>query len=61
MVLGAVACGLQIGFSPILTEDGGVFVTVQAILFWHVLIGFGEATITAILLTQLKRMPSTAI
>ena len=61
MVLGAVACGLQIGFSPLFSEAGGVGVTVPAMLFWHILIGFGEAAITATLLTQLKRMPSTVL
>jgi len=61
MVLGAVACGLQIGFSPVFSEAGGVIVTVPAMLFWHVLIGFGEAAITAILLTQLRRLPSTVL
>jgi cobalt/nickel transport system permease protein len=61
MVLGALACGLQIGFSPIFSEAGGVAVTVPAMLFWHILIGLGEATITATLLTQLKRMPSTLL
>ena len=61
MVLGAVACGLQIGFSPLFSEAGGVLATVPAILFWHVIIGLGEAAITATLLTQLKRMPSTVV
>lgn len=61
MVLGALACGLQIGFSPLFSEAGGVIVTVPAMLFWHILIGFGEAAITATLLTQLKRMPSTVL
>jgi len=58
MVLGALTCGLQIGFSPLFSEAGGVVATVPAILFWHIIIGFGEAAITATLLTQLKRMPS---
>ena len=61
MVAGALACGLQIGFSPLFSEVGGVMVTVTAMLFWHILIGFGEAAITATLLTQLRRMPSTVI
>ena len=61
MVLGAVAYGLQIGFSPLFSEAGGVIVTVPAILFWHIIIGLGEAAITATLLTQLKRMPSTVL
>jgi ABC-type Co2+ transport system permease subunit len=47
--------------SPLFSEAGGVIVTVPAMLFWHILIGFGEAAITATLLTQLKRMPSTVL
>ncbi len=61
MVLGALAAGLQIGFSPIFSEAGGIMVTVPAMLFWHVLIGFGEAAITAILLTQLSRLQSPVL
>ena len=61
MVLGALACGLEIGFSPLFSAAGGIAVTVPAMLFWHVIIGLGEAIITATLLTQLKRMPSVAI
>jgi len=61
MLLGALACGLQIGFSPVFSGAGGAIVTVPAMLFWRVLIGFGEALITATLLTQLKRMPSTVL
>jgi cobalt/nickel transport system permease protein len=59
MVLGALVCGLEIGFSPLFSAAGGIVVTVPAMLFWHILIGLGEAIITATLLTQLKRMPST--
>jgi cobalt/nickel transport system permease protein len=58
VVLGALAAGLQIGFSPIFSDAGGIIVTVPAMLFWHVLIGLGEASITAILLTQLNRLQS---
>jgi cobalt/nickel transport system permease protein len=58
VVLGALACGLQIGFSPLFSEAGGIFVTIPAMLFWHLLIGLGEASITAILLTQLNRLQS---
>lgn len=61
MVVGAITCGLQIGFSPLFSEAGGVAVTVPAMLFWHILIGLGEAAITATLLTQLKRMPLTIL
>jgi ABC-type Co2+ transport system permease subunit len=61
MVLGALACGLQIGFSPLFSAAGGIAVTVPSMLFWHIIIGFGEAIITATLLTQLKRMPSVTL
>ena len=61
MVLGALACGLEIGLSPLFSAAGGIAVTVPAMLFWHILIGFGEAIITATLLTQLKRMPSVTL
>lgn len=61
VVLGALACGLEIGFSPAFSEVGGAAVTVPAMLFWHVLIGLGEATITATLITQLGRLKPTAL
>ena len=61
VVLGALACGLQIGFSPIFSEAGGVTVTVPAMLFWHVFIGLGEATITTTLITQLHRLQPTVL
>ncbi len=56
VVLGALACGLQIGFSPVFSEAGGITVTVPAMLFWHVLIGLGEAAITTTAITQLYRV-----
>lgn len=61
IVGGALVCGLEIGFSPLFADAGGILVTVPAMLFWHVVIGLGEATITATLLTQLIRMPSTVL
>lgn len=56
VVLGALLCGLQIGFSPIFASAGGLLVTVPAMLFWHVIIGFGEAIITTSLISQLFRV-----
>ena len=56
VVLGALACGLQIGFSPVFSEAGGIAVTVPAMVFWHVLIGLGEAAITTTLVSQLHRL-----
>lgn len=61
VVLGALACGLEIGFSPIFAEVGGVYATVPAMLFWHALIGLGEAAITTTLLSQLQRIESVAL
>ncbi|MCS7115516.1 MAG: energy-coupling factor ABC transporter permease [Nitrososphaerota archaeon] len=56
VVLGALACGLEIGLSPIFSEAGGIGVTIPAMLFWHVIIGLGEAAITTTLVTQLYRL-----
>lgn len=56
VVLGALACSLQIGFSPAFSAVGGITITVPAMLFWHVLIGLGEAAITTTAITQLYRV-----
>lgn len=56
VVLGALVCALQIGVSPMFASAGGVFVTVPSMLFWHVLIGAGEAVITTTLISQLYRI-----
>jgi len=56
VVSGALACGLQIGFSPVFSDAGGIAVTVPAMLSWHVLIGLGEAAITTTLISQLHRL-----
>jgi cobalt/nickel transport system permease protein len=56
VMLGALACGLEIGFSPVFSDAGGITVTVPAMLFWHALIGLGEAAITATLVSQLQRL-----
>lgn len=61
VVLGALACGLQIGFSPVFSEAGGIAVTVPAMVFWHVLIGLGEAAITTTLVSQLHRLQPTIL
>ena len=61
VMLGALACGLQIGFSPFFAQAGGIMATVPTILSWHVIIGLGEALITATLLTQLKRMSPSVL
>jgi cobalt/nickel transport system permease protein len=56
VVMGALACGLEIGVSPVFSQAGGIVVTVPAMLFWHVLIGLGEAAITTAFTTQLYRL-----
>jgi len=61
VVLGALACGLQIGFSPVFSDAGGIVVTIPAMLFWHALIGLGEAAITTTLVSQLHRLQLTVL
>jgi len=61
VILGALACGLQIGSSPVFSDAGGIAVTVPAMLFWHTLIGLGEASITTTLLSQLNRIQPTVL
>jgi len=56
VVLGALACGLEIGFSPLFSQAGGVSVTVPTMLFWHTLIGLGEAAITATTTLSVHRL-----
>jgi ABC-type Co2+ transport system permease subunit len=40
---------------------GGVMVTVPAMLFWHVIIGVGEAVITTLLTSQFLRVKPTML
>jgi cobalt/nickel transport system permease protein len=61
VVSGALACGLEIGFSPVFLDAGGIAVTVPAMLFWHVLIGLGEGAITTMLVSQLHRLQPTVL
>ncbi|MEM2412451.1 MAG: energy-coupling factor ABC transporter permease [Candidatus Bathyarchaeia archaeon] len=56
VVLGALACGLEIGASPAFSQVGGIAVTVPAMLFWYTLIGLCEAAITTTFTTQLYRL-----
>jgi len=56
VVLGALACGLEIGVSPVFSQVGGIAITVPAMLFWHTLIGLAEAAITTTFLTQLYKL-----
>jgi len=59
--LGALACASEIGVSSMFSAAGGVFVTVPAMLFWHTLIGVGEALATTFLLFQLQRIQPTTL
>jgi cobalt/nickel transport system permease protein len=59
VVLGALACALEI--SPAFSNVGGVTATIPAMLFWHVLIGLGEAAITTTITTQLWKLQPTAL
>jgi cobalt/nickel transport system permease protein len=61
VVLGALLCGLEIGVSPIFASAGGLLVTVPAMLFWHTIIGVGEAAITTSLISQLVLVRPTVL
>lgn len=56
VVLGALATGVEIGFSPAFGSAGGVEVVVPAIVAWHAVIGLLEATITTAIISQLHRI-----
>jgi cobalt/nickel transport system permease protein len=53
--IGALACALEIGFSPMFSNAGGILATIPAMLFWHAIIGVGEGLITMSMLTALQR------
>ncbi|MBC7131351.1 energy-coupling factor ABC transporter permease [Candidatus Bathyarchaeota archaeon] len=61
VVLGALACSLEIGVSPVFAEAGGLSVTVPAMLFWHTFIGLAEAALTTTFITQLYRLQPTVL
>ncbi len=54
IVLAALACGLQIGWSY--TFPYGVQYTVPAMVGWHLIIGVGEAIITVIVIEYVIRV-----
>lgn len=56
IVLGSLACAVQIGISSMFASAGGLLVTIPSMLFWHVIIGVGEAAITTTLVSQLSRI-----
>jgi len=61
VVLGALTTAVQIGVSSVFASAGGMMVTVPAMLFWHAIIGFGEAAITTTLTSQLLRVEPTML
>jgi len=61
VVLGALATAVEIGISPMFAPVGGLMVTVPAMLFWHVIIGVGEAVITTSLTSQFLRINPTML
>jgi cobalt/nickel transport system permease protein len=61
VVVGALACAIEIGFSSVFTNAGGIMVTIPAMLFWHVIIGIGEGAITMSLIMALQRFNPTLL
>jgi cobalt/nickel transport system permease protein len=61
IVLGALATAVEIGASSVFANVGGLAVTVPAMLFWHVIIGVGEAVITTSLTSQFLRIKPTLL
>ncbi len=59
VILAALACGLEIGLSSIFPY--GVEVTVPAMLFWHVIIAFGEALISSAIVAVVLKTNSSLI
>lgn len=59
--VGALACAIEIGLSPVFAGAGGLIVTVPSMLFWHAIIGIGEGAITVALLTALQRFNSPVL
>jgi len=57
VVLGALACGLEI--SPAFA--GGMMVTVPSMLFFHAIIGLGEGAITTALISSVHRLQPAVI
>jgi cobalt/nickel transport system permease protein len=61
VVVGALACAIEIGFSSVFANAGGIMVTIPAMLFWHVIIGIGEGAITMSLIMALQRFNPTLL
>lgn len=56
VVVGSLAAGLEMGFSPAYAGAGGIAVTVPFMLSYHALIGLGEGAITTTLVVSLQRL-----
>jgi cobalt/nickel transport system permease protein len=61
VVIGSLACAVEIGISPAFADAGGIMVTIPAMLGWHVLIGLGEGAITTSLVMSLQRLQPAII
>jgi cobalt/nickel transport system permease protein len=61
VVLSALACALEIGFSSLFAQAGGIAITVPSMLIYHMIIGVIEAIITVTLLTSLQRLQPTVV
>jgi cobalt/nickel transport system permease protein len=55
VVLGALACALEIGVSSAFAGAGGLAVVVPSMLLYHAIIGLGEGAITTTLVSYLQR------
>ncbi|MHA1649644.1 MAG: energy-coupling factor ABC transporter permease [Candidatus Helarchaeota archaeon] len=53
VVLASLVCGIEIGISSLFPY--GIEITVPAMLFWHVFIAIGEASITLAIIIYLKK------
>jgi cobalt/nickel transport system permease protein len=61
VVIGSLACAIEIGTSPAFAAAGGIMVTIPAMLFWHMLIGLGEGAITTTLVMSLQNLQPAII
>ncbi len=61
VVISALACAIEIGFSPAFAGAGGITVTLPAMLFWHIFIGLGEGAITTTLVMSLQKIQPTIV
>ncbi len=61
VMLGSIACAVEIGFSPAFAGAGGVAVTLPAMLLWHAFIGLGEGAITTTLVVSLQKLQPTIV